>query len=470
MAATDVLGAGIILFPEVQLPDGWAFEPLGNRCTIRRGSSPRPAGDPRYFGGGTIPWIKIGDATKTGSRYIESTEEFVNERGADCSVRIPPESLIIANSGVSLGFAAITRMMGCIHDGWLLPTDFRGLDRDYLYYCINVATGRIRSLADGTTQPNLNTDIARRIVLPFPPLPEQKRIAHILGTLDDKIELNRRMNATLEGISRAIFKSWFVDFDPVRQKAAGKQPVGMDAQTAAMFPDSFEESEIGEVPKRWTTCTLDDYTQVVIGGDWGASEPSSEAPAACLCVRGADIPSLQAGGVGKLPTRYLKPASLEKRRLMPWDLVVEISGGSPTQSTGRPVLVTDGLLARLSSPLIASNFCRILKLKEKEHSPFIYFYLRHLYDGDEFLQYENGTTGIKNFAYTLFAARHPMLAPDHRALAAFAAAITPTVTLHQQKARESDSLAALRDTLLPKLLSGEIRVSKAEEAVDEAIA
>ena len=89
----------------------------------------------------------------------------------------------------------------------------------------------------------------------FPPLPEQKRIAHVLGTLDDKIELNRRMNATLEAMSRAIFKSWFVDFDPVRQKAAGKQPVGMDAETAALFPDSFEDSELGEVPTGWEVGT-----------------------------------------------------------------------------------------------------------------------------------------------------------------------------------------------------------------------
>ena len=90
-----------------------------------------------------------------------------------------------------------------------------------------------------------------RSEIPSPPLPEQKRIAHVLGTLDDKIELNRRMNATLEAMSRAIFKSWFVDFDPVRQKAAGKQPVGMDAETAALFPDSFEDSELGEVPTGW---------------------------------------------------------------------------------------------------------------------------------------------------------------------------------------------------------------------------
>jgi len=342
----------------------------------------------------------------------------------------------------------------------------------YLFLTSRHNTAWLQHLAESRsgTFPQITFDQVASLDIPLPPLPEQKRIAHILGTLDDKIELNRRMNATLEGISRAIFKSWFVDFDPVRQKAAGKQPVGMDAQTAALFPDSFEDSEIGEVPKGWATCTLDDYTQVVIGGDWGTSEPSAISESRCLCIRGADIPSLQSGGVGKLPLRYLKSSSLEKRRLAPWDLVIEISGGSPTQSTGRPVLVTQGLVERLMLPVVASNFCRILKLKDGEQAPFVYFWLRHLYDADVFLQYENGTTGIKNFAYTLFAARHPLLSPDSRILEAFYSAVSPVIGFQQQMAREADSLAALRDTLLPKLLSGEIRVPEAEGAIEEAIA
>lgn len=327
----------------------------------------------------------------------------------------------------------------------------------------------IQSWATTTVQATFNLRDVANLPIPLPPAGLRGRIAHILGTLDDKIELNRRMNATLEAMSQAIFKSWFVDFDSVRQKAAGKQPVGMDCKTAALFPNSFTDSEIGEVPRGWAACTLDDYTQTVIGGDWGASEPSATSDSLCLCIRGADIPSLQRGGVGKLPLRYVKSSSLQKRRLAPWDLVVEISGGSPTQSTGRPVLVTEGLVERLRLPLIASNFCRIVKLKEAEQAPFIYFCLRHLYDSDVFLQYENGTTGIKNFAYTLFASRYPLLAPDRPILQAFYSAVSPLIEVHQQKARESDSLAALRDTLLPKLLSGEIRVPEAEEAVEEAV-
>jgi type I restriction enzyme S subunit len=328
----------------------------------------------------------------------------------------------------------------------------------------------VLAVATGSTFPSVSRSDIEGIECPIPPLPEQKRIAHILGTLDDKIELNRRMNATLEAMSRAIFKSWFVDFDPVRQKAAGKQPVGMDAKTAALFPDSFEDSEIGEVPKGWRTCVLDDFTADVIGGDWGESEPTDLATTPCRCVRGADMPSLQEGGVGKMPLRYLKPSSVGKRQLNAGDIAVEISGGSPTQSTGRPVLVTAGLLNRLDCALVASNFCRIVKLQHPSASQFLYFYLRHLYDEDTFLQYENGTTGIKNFAYTLFASRHPLLAPDDRVIDAFATKTTSLSESAQHKAKESEVLAALRDTLLPELLSGEIRIPEAEQAVEEATA
>ena len=100
--------------------------------------------------------------------------------------------------------------------------------------------------------------------LPFPPLTEQRAIAHILGTLDDKIELNRRMNETLEAIARAIFKSWFVDFDPVRAKAEGRD-TGLPPHIADLFPDSFEDSELGEIPAGWRATSLRNLVEIVKG-------------------------------------------------------------------------------------------------------------------------------------------------------------------------------------------------------------
>lgn len=101
-----------------------------------------------------------------------------------------------------------------------------------------------------------------KLPIPLPSISEQRAMAHILGTLDDKIELNRRMNETLEALGWALFKSWFVDFDPVRAKMEGRQPTGMDEETAALFPDSFEDSAMGEVPKGWIVVPLPDVIAV----------------------------------------------------------------------------------------------------------------------------------------------------------------------------------------------------------------
>ncbi|MDR1497395.1 MAG: restriction endonuclease subunit S, partial [Puniceicoccales bacterium] len=145
------------------------------------------------------------------------------------------------------------------------------------------------SRATGTTVLGIRQSELRKVPLTLPPHPEQKAIARILGTLDDKIELNRRMNATLEAMARALFQSWFVDFAPVHAKAAGRQPAGIDESTAALFPAAFQDSELGEIPDGWTVGTLDKLIDFVIGGDWGANEANEEANVLCYCIRGADI-------------------------------------------------------------------------------------------------------------------------------------------------------------------------------------
>ncbi|MGH9895920.1 MAG: restriction endonuclease subunit S, partial [bacterium] len=271
----------------------------------------------------------------------------------------------------------------------------------------------------------------------------------------------------LETMARALFKSWFVDFDPVRAKAEGRDP-GLPKHIADLFPDRFEDSALGEIPAGWEVKVLDDLVSAVLGGDWGGDEPTPENTMAARCIRGADIPDLQAGGMGKMPIRYLKPSSLEKRRLTDGDLVVEISRGSPIQSTGRPVLVSDRLLRRLDAPLVCSNFCRLLKPTKPTYSKFVYLWLRALYTNDEFLQFENGTTGIKNLAFTLFSSSYRQCVPPEAVLTEFEAQVAPPFARQQAGAAETDSLAALRDTLLPKLISGDLRVRDADKVLADA--
>ena len=123
---------------------------------------------------------------------------------------------------------------------------------------------QLRARASGTTVLGIKQSELRKVLLTLPPLPEQRAIAHILGTLDDKIELNRRMNETLEAMARALFKSWFVDFDPVRAKAEGRDP-GLPKPLTDLFPDRFEDSELGEIPSGWEVRSLDEIARFLNG-------------------------------------------------------------------------------------------------------------------------------------------------------------------------------------------------------------
>lgn len=223
---------------------------LGNILTLQRGFD-LPSGD-RVSG--PIPVI-----ASTG------TVGFHNQP------MVKGPNVVIGRSG-SLGGGQFIKQ-----DFWPLNTtlwvkDFKGNDPRFCYYLLKSLN--LTRFNVGSGVPTLNRNHIHPLSVKRPPLPAQKAIAHILGTLDDKIELNRKMNKTLEAMARAIFKSWFVDFDPVRAKMEGRQPSGMNAETAALFPDSFQDSLLGKIPKGWHIKAIGEQVQV-----GGGSTPSTKNPA-----------------------------------------------------------------------------------------------------------------------------------------------------------------------------------------------
>ena len=326
----------------------------------------------------------------------------------------------------------------------------------------------VRSIAVGATMPSINTKILSDLPISLP-LSQNKQIAiaHILETLGNKIALNQKMNQTLEEIATAIFKSWFVDFDLVRAKAEGR-PTGLPPEISDLFPDELVESEIGEMPKGWEVTGLGSQLSFVLGGDWGKAKFSYQTPNRCLCIRGADIANLQCYIASGMPIRYLKDSSFTKRSLKPWDVVFEISGGSPTQSTGRSVLVTPEILENYDSPLTTSNFCRLLRFNSQASSLFHYYSFRSAYDRDEYFQYETGTTGIKNFGFKYYLENIKYVLPSVSCLTAFSNLVTPMIEKSGLTLQENEVLSSLRDTLLPKLISGELRIPNAEKFLEEA--
>ncbi len=376
--------------------------------------------------------------------------------------RAPGPGVTVGRSGASFGIVSYSEVPFWPLNTALYVRDFHGNDERFAYYFLQCLD--FKRFNSGSAQPSLNRNFIHPIEIKVPPVPEQRAIASILGALDDKIGLNRKMSATLEAIARALFKSWFVDFDPVRAKTEGRDP-GLPAEITALFPDSFEETAHGQVPSAWAIRSLENVIVDVVGGDWGTDVCTSKTSEKCFCIRGTDLPTIAMGDRGKTPTRFLAATSLSKRRLVPYDIVLEISGGTATQSTGRSALISSAVLTQFSAPLVYSNFCRVIRTREIKMAPYVYSWLRFMYACDEFFQFENGTSGIKNLDLKGMSRSLLFAEPPKPLLLRFSEMFRMIHDRIILSGSTSDTLASLRDALLPKLISGELRVGEAERVL-----
>jgi type I restriction enzyme, S subunit len=459
----------------VQHPEDWPVVSLGG-ITLKIGSGATPRGGSETYLAKRHQFAIVRSQNVFDRRFDEDGLAFISDEQAQGlkGVVLRPNDLLLNITGDGITFARSCKvpddiLPACVNQHVsIIRIDPARADSDYVlsYLTHPDVKSYIESFNAGGSRRAITKGHIESFRLALPPIEEQRAIGRFLRGLDDKIELNRKMNETLEAMARALFQSWFVNFDPVRAKAEGRDP-GLPAPIAALFPDSFQDSPRGEIPKGWSVGVLDDLVAQVLGGDWGGDQSTVEKSVGVRCIRGADIPDLQRGGTGKMPYRYVKRSSADKRVLNDGDLVIEISGGSPTQSTGRPVLVLDGLLRRLDAPLVCSNFCRFLRLKSHLYAKFVYIWLLTLYADDEFLQFENGTTGIKNLAFTRFSSTYTLVLPPDFVVAAFESRVGSLFLRQQVNAAEAETLSTLRDTLLPKLISGEIRLNAMGQQMEE---
>ena len=297
----------------------------------------------------------------------------------------------------------------------------------WMYYYLKSpqAMEFIKAHLRGTTQLYVPLATLREMPVPVPDEEEMNKIVAILRTLDDKIQCSIKINDNLEQQAQAIFKEWFIE-----------------------NPENNE----------WSTGTFSELIKTTLNGDWGKEAPTGNNTEKVYCIRGADIPEVKAGNKGKMPTRYILPKNFVKKQLTAGDIVVEISGGSPTQSTGRCTDITQSLLDRYDSGMVCTNFCKAIKPKEG-YSLFIYYYWQYLYGKGIFFSYENGTTGIKNLDFSGFIETETILIPPVDKVIAFDDYCKSIFNQIFANGKQNEHLAVLRDTLLPKLMSGELDVS-----------
>ena len=252
---------------------------------------------------------------------------------------------------------------------------YNGLFPQYLYYWIlsPIGKSKINEITIGSTQSALTIAGLKGIEINLPSLPEQKAIANVLIAFDDKIKLLQQQNKTLEAIAQTIFKEWF-----------GKYQLG------------------DELPEGWRVGKINEFIEISLGGDYGSEVYEDDFTEETICLRGTDLPDMKMGTPEKAPIRFLKASKLEKCKLENGDIVVEISGGTESQSTGRVMYINSESLNNANLPMTCVNFCRIIRPSKIEYSYFLHSLFDYLYTRKVFFNWENKFTFQVHFRTSSF--------------------------------------------------------------------
>ena len=330
------------------------------------------------------------------------------------------------------------------------------LDKGFLYYLLRTADYRHEVLASATGTTVKHTSPGRILAYKanIPPLAEQKAIAAVLGALDDKIELNRRMNATLETMARALFQSWFVDFDPVRAKLDGRQPFGLDPATAALFPVSFDETELGQIPHGWQVKTIDELAERVAMGPFGSDiKVSTFVPEGIPVISGQHLRSTllydsEFNFVSSEHADRLKRSNVHRG-----DVIFTHAG-----SIGQVAYIPE---ASRYERYIVSQRQFYMRCKRALVSPFYITSYFKTPEGQHRLLANTSSTGVPSISQPVTYLRQlKMVVPPLDLLKIFDVTVGQIHLKMADNLHQSRSLASLRDTVLPKLLSGELRVEE----------
>lgn len=275
-----------------------------------------------------------------------------------------------------------------------------------------------RFKSHGSVREIMDWDEMCKVELPVPSIEKQRSIVKAYNTITDRIELKRKINDNLAETANALFCKMF-------------------------FATSIAEK-----------CDVGTFSQLIketIGGDWGQEQPKGNYTSKVTCIRGTDIPALNLGSISAAPTRYILPKNLSSKRITADNIVVEISGGSPVQATGRIALIPDAVLAYHKEDLICSNFCRIMNIRS-EYLYFFFQYWTYLYRNGVMFNYENSSTGLKNFNFSAFITEEKIQIPPIDIARRFNATLEPIYKEIFSVGFEIEKLVEARELLLPHLM------------------
>tara|TARA_R110002051_G_scaffold7053_3_gene33258 strand:- start:7284 stop:8636 length:1353 start_codon:yes stop_codon:yes gene_type:complete len=322
------------------------------------------------------------------------------------------------------------------------------------YYTItNYYKQWVENFSLGSTRGNLNAQSFGECPIPLPNRKQQDFLVKVLSDLDAKIEVNNRINAELEGMAKLIYNYWFVQFD--FPDANGKPYKSSSGKMV------YNKTLKREIPEGWGSNSMADWIENDANGDWGEAEPVGKYNVKVNCIRGADLPSLDGFKENKSPIRYIHENKTHKI-LESNDVIVEISGGSPTQSTGRISFVTEETFTRYEAPLICANFCKAVRLKNPKNVYNFYYTWKEAFEQGNMFNYEGKTSGIRNLLFSSLVKSFKVPIPDPDLVEKFYEFMEPIQKQKQQNLLENQKLTELRDWLLPMLMNGQVTVGDAK--------
>ena len=451
------------------LPKGWETVAIGEIAEVIGGGTPSSKVD--EYWGGSIPWLTPKDLSGYDFRRVKSGKRNITDSGlANSSARLLPKNTVLVTSRAPIGYVALADNEIATNQGFksLILND--GCDPDFFYYLIKHNVPTLEAVPSGTTFKEISGKTFKQIKFNVPPLPEQKAIAHILGSLDDKIELNRRMNETLEAMAQALFKSWFVDFDPVidnalaagnaipdelKERAAIRQRLGdkrksLPDDIRRLFPSEFAcTEEMGWIPKGWTPQSIDSIIEID-----PAVNLSKNTVAPFVDMKALPLKGYSVTAINKKP--YTGGAKFQNGDVL-------LARITPCLENGKTAIVDfldSGQVGFGSTEFI------VLRGKASIPTPFVACLSRNAEFREHCIKSMVGSSGRQRVQKDCFSRFYLSLPEKDMLLDKFFLLTEKNFEQAHKHSKQSWLLADLRDTLLPKLLSGEIGVEQAKQMLE----
>lgn len=420
-----------------KIPVEWDVKMIQEIGEVVSGGTPKTKED--SYWDGNISWITPKDLSSFTERYIEVGERSITELGLkNSSAKLLPKGTVLFSSRAPIGYLAIARKELCTNQGFKnIVCDKKYSSNEFLFYMLKAKKNKIESIAGGSTFKEVSGKVVKEFKIPIPPLNEQKAIAHILSTLDDKIEVNNQINKTLENMAQAIFKQWFVDFEFPNE----------DGEPYKSSGGEMVESELGLIPKGWGVGEISDVVEFLGGFSFMSKD------------------YLETGKYKVITIKNVLDGKFDSSSVKYLDIIPEKVKDVQKLEKGDILMSLTGNVARVC--IVSENDCllnqRVAKIQEKSRFSrgYIYVLFRSQLVKEILLAIAKGTAQLN--LSPVEAQKMKIIIPCDKVIDKISVIYDSLFNLLLQSTDEIKLLEKFRDSLLPKLMSGEIRVPMDEE-------